>query len=466
MTMTGLSELPVELLMAICSHLCAGRREEGHRDLSRLSRTCRHLRNTIQPLVFTAFVRHDNTRTQHVQFLRTLTLRPDLAQCVKYLSLGWAITADEPVAPSDLQVIDSLVAKLHLPAYPSNEFTHGSPNRLPAIELILLHTPNLAHLNIPFNNEWELLFLPHYLTFQQGNNGPTILPRLRTFQVGLCYSAGDNYELGLAGIMTICTAAPQLERLYTCNPGGSPNEVRWEYPLFSNLRGLEFDSVCSTQPDVLRGMVRMATRLEVFGLTWDPTAANYSWCEGRTAADAWDMLRMRRRTLREVRLYIFEVPEVREGDWDVGRLEWCSLADFERLELLKVGDYALEVLKRAWRRENKEASGIGGFLEDFLPRGIKEVTLWEPGNELVPAMRRLADKVAWGRYPALDKITASPPERMDAYYGDWKDQEIWLRSRAELQSAFGRSRAQFEVDTERASYGHRSPFHQLDPYQF
>jgi len=463
--MTVLSELPVELLVALCSHLCAGRHEEGHRDLSRLSRTCRHLRNTIQPLVFTAFVRHTNTRTQHVQFLRTLTLRPDLAQCVKYLGLGWAITADEPVAPSDLQIIDSLVAKLHLPAYPSCEFTHGSPNRLPAIELILLHTPNLTHLNIPLNNEWELLFLPHYqLTSQQGH-GPPILPRLRTFQVDHYYSSGDNYELGLAEIMAICAAAPQLEHLYTYNPGGSPNEVRWEYPLFSNLRRLEFDSVCSTQPDVLREMVRMATRLEVFGLTWDPTAANYSWCEDRTAADAWDMLRMRRETLREVRLYICCVPDLGEEDWGVGRLEWCSLADFERLELLKVGEYALEALKRAWRRKNKEVSGMGGFLEDFLPQGIKEVTLWEPGSDLVPAMRRLADKAAWGRYLALDKITVSPPERMDTYYEGWKDQEFWLRSRAELQSAFGRGRAQFEVKTEQA-YGQRHPFSRVDPYQF
>jgi hypothetical protein len=82
----------------------------------------------------------------------------------------------------------------------------------------------------------------------------------------------------------------------------------------------------------------MATKLEEFGLTWDPTATNYNWWEGRTAADAWDLLRMRRETLREVKLSVCHVPEIEEEDWGVGRLELRSSADFERLELLNVGD--------------------------------------------------------------------------------------------------------------------------------
>lgn len=452
----GLRELPVELLLAICSALCRGRADMGHVDMSRLSRTCRHLRDTLQPLVFSSCSRHDNTRAQHVQFLRALTLRPELAQCVKHLRLGWSIANGDPIPPSDLRIIDSVAAKFHLPSDTSQEFTVDCFNYLPAIELILLHTPNLMHLNLPLNPEWGLVFLPDHVS---SNPSSVLLPRLTTLHIDHYYSSGDNFELPLNVVMTLCAAAPNLQYLHTCNPSGSPDEANWDYPgLLSNLRRLEFDGVCLTQPDVLREIFKRATRLETVGITWHPTAASYNWCENRTAADVWEMLRTRKGTLREVRLDICRVYD-QEGEWSLGRVEWSSLGDFEKLEVLKVGEYALEVLKQAWQTKTDEV-GMGGFFEDLVPRGIKEVTLWQPGADLIPAVRRLGDAVTRGLFSALEKVVVAPTGRVD-----WIDESDWRNARVELQGVFERRRVKFEVET-KAAYPPTGPFFVLNPYQF
>lgn len=177
-SMPQLTDLPAELFREICFHICLNQHENGHHNLSRLSRTCTQLRNIIQPLVFTAFVHRQSSRDQLIQLLRSLTHRPDLAQHLKYLCIDQA-DAETPLSTPDLDLVKTTLAKLNLPTNHPHEFTYSSFNQLPIIELILLHTPNLTHLTIPVNHEWEFLFLPNYASQTQN---PPLLPRLHTFQ--------------------------------------------------------------------------------------------------------------------------------------------------------------------------------------------------------------------------------------------------------------------------------------------
>jgi len=128
---------------------------------------------------------------------------------------------------------------------------------------------------------------------------------------------------------------------------------------------------------VLREIFKRATRLETVGITWHPTEASYNWCENRTAADVWEMLRTRKGTLREVRLDICRVYD-QEGEWSLGRVEWSSLGDFEKLEVLKVGEYALEVLKQAWQTKTDEV-GMGGFLRIWCQGGSRRLRFGNRG---------------------------------------------------------------------------------------
>ncbi|KAK0622481.1 hypothetical protein B0T14DRAFT_388518, partial [Immersiella caudata] len=114
------------------------------------------------------------------------------------------------------------------------------------------------------------------------------------------------------------------------------------------LKMLEFDEVCGINEELLRKMVESAPELEVFGLVWNPTGDAYNWSGEGTAADVWKALGLRRETLREVRVDI-----LREEELEVGKLGWWSLEGFRKLEVLKVGELALEVLREAWRERGR-----------------------------------------------------------------------------------------------------------------
>lgn len=82
------------------------------------------------------------------------------------------------------------------------------------------------------------------------------------------------------------------------------------------------------------------------------------------------------------------------GKLEVGESGWWSLKEFGRLEMLKVGRFALQVLREA--RRSDRPTGEDEFLNGLLPSGIRELTLWEPDEDLLEAMRELARSVAGG----------------------------------------------------------------------
>ena len=504
--MFGLTDMPDELLGTMCSFLCIDGDERSHGDLSRLSRTCRHLRDTLQPLVFMAFVRRNPSRAQLTQLLRALELRHDLAHCLKHMEIN-DVDCSAPLSDTDIQYLNTLIAKLNLPPPPPSEFSSPSSNPWPLVELILLHTPRLRHLHLPLKYECTFFFLPTSLSAHNSNSnnnnnnnnpkpGPTqngtsprtgLLSNLHTLQLNRHPSPKseseydhDHYhehELGLAKVLTLCAAAPHLEELFTYNPGGSGGSgfddgSLLELPLH-NLRRLEFDGTCRIPPAVLRGMVASAPKLEVLGLSWDPTGDNHHNKGGKsgggecTVAEVWEILMIRRQTLREVRLDIHQGDTRHGGEiLPVGLLGWSSLMEFERLEVLKVGNFALSAVRDAWIRETRnEGRGAEGFLEGLLPWGIREVTLWQPDGDLIMAVRRLAEVAVMGRYRELERVIVGPSEVSEIEWSVWEGREEWLRASLELQLEFERDGVTFEAYGQGAQ-ALGGPFPWLNPYRF
>lgn len=233
--------------------------------------------------------------------------------------------------------------------------------------------------------------------------------------------------------------------------------------MLSNLRRLEFDDTCRLQPDVLCAMVTAATKLEVFGINWFPMEDSYNWPEGRTAGEIWQILNLRKGTLKEVKLDIN--PMAYDGEMmELGSVRLGSLRKFERLEVLKVGDFALQLIRERWEEENRGRMGKESFLEGFFPKGIREVTLWWPDGEMVPVVRRLAEVVKLGEYPMLRRFTVAPSQMEDVEFDGWgtrDNQVVWRNNREELRGVFGRGGVEFEVQTE-VVYEYSDP---LDGFQ-
>lgn len=452
-----LDQLPTELLLQICLALCRNMGEVGQANLSRLSRTCRRLRDLAQPLVFTAVNRNGITHAYQIKLIRALEMRPDLARNLKCIIIGLSSDYEPDISPDDCAYIQSLLAKFKLPAPISARWDKekmGGPARLFLTELILLHTPHLTHLELPMNPEWELPILSHFADHNAPPPTP-LLPRLSILQLSHYYSSGDRWDIPFREFVSVCAAAPSLEELWTYNPG-SEGGAKYPYPL-GNLRRLEFEDVCGMDEGLLFNMLASIEQLEVFGLLWHPSGDSYNWTGEGTAADAWKALVLQKESLKEIRLDILRG----EGDYvmEVGRLKWYTLDRFEKLEVLKVGEFALQVLREKWRsRQPVPPANDDGFLEGLFPKTIREVTFWEPDGGLVGSMPRFAAAVAQGECPDLKRVVIAPPENMsDRWFPGWLGQSEWVGASGDLHRAFARSGVVFEVQTERAD-GIRGPF--------
>jgi len=284
---------------------------------------------------------------------------------------------------------------------------------------------------------------------------PALFPRLRILQISHYYSSCDRFDVPFREFVSICAAAPNLEELWTYNPG-SEGGVPYPYPLRS-LRRLEFDDICGMDEDLLFNMLASIEKLEVFGLIWYPSGDTYNWSGEGTAADAWKALVLQKDSLKEIRLDILRD----DGEYvmEVGRLKWYTLDRFKKLEVLKVGEFALQVLREKWRsRQPIPPTNDDGFLEGLSPKSIKEVTFWEPDGGLVESMRRFAGAATQGEYSDLKRLAAAPPEQMsDRYFEGWRGESEWVRASEDLQRAFARSGVVFKVQTKRV-YSIRGPF--------
>ena len=513
--MVGLPDLPVELVREVCSQLCTEKYNGGHADISSLSRTCKPLRDIVQPLVFTAFA-PDSQATctscvQILQLIHALNLRPDLAQYLKYIDLTEADWGD-PLSQNEIDLLKWIVTKLNFePLPPWDTISKPDNNPLPIIELLLFHSPNLVRLELALSDEWRPVFSPAiYRRYAASTNidemAPCIiLPRLVTLTLTHYCISEYYWELGLTNFLTVLhAAAPNLRYLCTDNPGDETKAVTVTsttsstttmsgggynnsiyYPPLTNLLRLEFDCVCSLRKDVLRGIVAAAPGLQVFSLSttcvspssdpnpsisWDltnddPESSVPGEC---TVLDVWEVLHLRKETLREIRLDIMH--DMRPGGiiaQDKQDEEFSgSLDEFRRLKVLKVGNYALKVLEELWKRRAGSGNGGGGFLENLLPSCIREVAFWEPEKSWIVPLERLARVMALNpqRYPDLLSVIVAPTPDNELS-SKWAAKDAWLRAGWDLKQQFDWAGVLFEAQKmhvrERAG-----PFELQNPFQF
>ncbi|KAK4155860.1 hypothetical protein C8A00DRAFT_41592 [Chaetomidium leptoderma] len=419
-TCSGITDLPVELVRHICSFLspCVNRRpgcprwSRGQVHMSRLSRTCKRLRDIVQPVVFSCYPGSASERPVHQLILlaQTLMARPDLAQHMKFLMFRDPL---ETLNAADRKSVQDAIVHLGLPAVPDHWNTDGEGEcRLLPLELVLTYTPNLEFLRLPLDYDWNLHLLPQLVQTR-----PAFLTKLQTLDVFHFFIAGDRFDASMSAVDAIVQAAPNLDSL--CLPS-----LNWSYadtvsPL-SNLRRLYFQSNCYMSPRMLTKMLQAAPRLEVLAVHWDAMVDGYDYAEGGRATEAWGAVEHRKDSLRELRLDLRDDMDPGEGGRD-------SLKDFEK-------------------RNNMHAR-VDCFLSAMFPASIREVTLWRlDGREMKAAMLRFAKVVAVGRYPKLESVVLAPSETSDRQdYDEWPNGGEWDEVKEELEEEFGKRGVRFEL---------------------
>ncbi|KAK0744753.1 hypothetical protein B0T21DRAFT_358316 [Apiosordaria backusii] len=452
-THSGITRLPVELIQHVCSFLrptcvpgqhpypcqkCARRRPgcsnwyRGQIDVSRFSRTCKRLRDIVQPLVFLCCSEHGAQRFGQVRRLvrlaRTLISRPDLGQHMRFLMLCDV----EPLeSPSDRQFVQDSITNLGLPPVPDSWNTDGEPEyRLLPLELVLAHTPNLTYLHLPLDYDWQLNLL------SQLPADKFSLHQLHTLEVFHYFIAGDRFDISMSAVETILSAAPNLHSLSLPSPNDNINLTA---PL-TNLRRLDLQESNYISPKCLTTLLASAPELEALALHWDALGDAYDDCDDRRVVDAWNAIEQRKDSLRELRLDIRSDTELGEGERD-------GLKDFERLEVLKVDGRSLSVLRAAWKRRNRHAK-MDSFLSAFFPPDIREVTLWDlDGVEMYEAMTRFARVVAVRRYPKLETVLLAPREALSKRheFDEWHNLLEWPAIEDELEGEFSKGGVRFKL---------------------
>lgn len=452
--MASLDLLPVELILKICSHLDQGQPpEKGPRDLSRLSRTSRHLLAIAQPLLFTSFNYSNPPVTQLSKLLRALDLRPDLASHFRHFKVQltpniWCDLSNG-TSPEDTRLVNSHVAKLGLPPLDSRDDPGHLPQwygtnlngqiykiRCPVIlllvELVVIRiAPTLTFLSLPIDTRWKIPALTRHRTLA----GPAskFFPRLRVLEITPLH---NDYGSDLDFVSDAGLFVPSLRELWTYTPtidiDDAPlgptsivPEITQRYPDMRFLRRLEFQGSVNVRVRVVHVMLASMQKLEVLGLSWHGNNA-----EG----ELWDAIAQCKGTLRELRIDNSSRGQSTElKASEMRRLH--SLEGFERLEVLKIGPGMLWALWSAWNREHP-GRDRNGFLEEMFPVGVREVTIWEPSREFRAGLERLAGAVARFRYPRLGRVVIARPETVTSGYWDQNMDGFWEGARVGLQKAF------------------------------
>ena len=360
--MTTLTSLPLELIHQICSEVCDPQSVASFRpgidNLSRLSPTYKSLSVIAQPLVFSSFYCASPPRRQQCRLLRTLDMRPDLAQCLRYFKTEVDDDSHMPAVPlshTDTQHVDSLIAQLgppfadlwplyqsgtpYSPSLRHNPHSASFPPLALIVELILLRTPNLEILSLPL----KMFDLPLLLDHIRASPQP-LSPRLHSLQTSKLW-------ISLEYLTALCSTAPLLRDVWLPEPSTNLLERYGEssppppapppapapplappletlvpsYPALSNLRRLEFYGAARVDSVLLRNIMMSTPQLEVLAVFSDPA------CDD--VAALWETLMPVKDSLRELR---FQSYHGASGPMR-GLEEGFSLVGFGMLEVLKMG---------------------------------------------------------------------------------------------------------------------------------
>lgn len=409
--------------------------------MSKLSRTCKRLRDIVQPIVFQCSSDSGSREVNRmIRLARSLIERPDLAQHMRFVMLHTPLGELEL---SDRKFVQNSIVQLGLHAVPDHWNIDGDPDyRLLPLELALANTPNLEYLRMPIDCDWQLHLLEELL---EKRGGVPFFPKLRALDIRHFFIAGDRFDVSSDAVDAIARAAPSLESLALSSPNGALNA-----PL-PHLRRLRFHGNCCMSPEVLERILRSAPQLEALALPWDVLEDMGDMDDDDRTNEAWKAIACRKDTLRELELDIqggMHYETVVEGERE-------SLADFERLEVLKVDGHSLGALRTVWLRRNRHAS-VDDFLSGLLPPSIRELTFWElHGQEMKTALRRLAKVVAQGGYPNLESVVLAPSEAPDRpIFGEVFDAGEWDDVKDELVEEFRKAGVRFKVRPKKRLFSH------------
>ncbi|RHZ63620.1 uncharacterized protein CDV56_108708 [Aspergillus thermomutatus] len=428
MAAPSLDSLPVELLTQISSYLCplcCGRYPSrlSQKHLSRLSRTCRRLRNVCQPLLFDHYHQASKSMTRLLSFLRTLDARPDLAKCVTSLDFHEPGQCDT-LNDEDRQLVESCIAGLGLPQLPVDWHNYlGVERRLILTELVVASCPNLEVLRVPMNPEWMvgvLDSLPKDLVFA----------RLKKLDVWHYYISGDHMAIAYRKIRGLLHAAPNLEHLRLPSiemfyPGKAG------VPTFEKLTDLDLGEG-APPPYFLKCALERCPRLRKFRLHWVNSDGYDEDSEEWSPLDGWRALQHVQSSVREI---TFEAG-IEFPDGDSLEEGVSTLRDFVHLEILKVSGVALQALYKVWAHHTRNGS-MERFVYQVFPSTITELTLWDPDASLIEAVLLLAREAAREPYPHLARITIGQSEHLSGYRFDVVQ---WVSQEATVRREFERSR--------------------------
>ncbi|KAF6825103.1 aromatic aminotransferase [Colletotrichum plurivorum] len=401
--------------------------ESLRRDLSRLSQTCRVLRDMAQPVLFHC------PMPRYGRFLslaRTLVRRPDLARSVRELHLGtWVILYDEDVTAEDQEMFNATLDDFEMPehllkedgTWPRDWLQAGVgfvprtyegagaqffDNRERVVNaLCAILVPNVEHLHLRPLERPEFPF-----------NAPGSLPRL----TDLTMSAAEGMVMGhCRGIMD---AAPALLRF----KGSKINGVSLgagKPPLnHANLRSVDLENSLLSDPSV-KLIMGGFPRLESFGYEGsfqvNSGLENVAEPRGREVnpKEFGQALLLRKDTLRDVDFWRPE-HEVQDREWVESEEVMQSLKVMEVLEELALDRDAIydpDMHPEEWDEmmmdDDDDPDDIGGhggdrektLVVNFLPRSIRYFKMYDRGGMLFHDVARLAADAPTD-FPNLKKV--------------------------------------------------------------
>ncbi|KAL3442742.1 hypothetical protein BJX65DRAFT_298785 [Aspergillus insuetus] len=394
----SLKTLPYELVTQIGSYLCPIEERESQRALSQLTQTCKALRDTFQPVLFRTYSHYSRPVSQLVSFLRAIVSRPHLAAAVTNLDFHSSSFAPTGLTVIEKAFIETCISNLGFPAPVENWHLEGTHRLLP-IETLLAYTPNIETLILPVNEEWNLDLLPSFR-----DASPKIeFSRLKTLSIYYYFIAGDHWAIYYSAIAPLLAASPNLEHL------GLPSlEGFWEghdnppIPQLDSLKSLELGESAAGMFFVT-SLLKACKVLQKFELYWLSSTGYDESHEGWSTVEVWDALTRLKDTLQEI---IFEASsDIPLGSPTADSVS--SLSDFNKLRILKVDGRSLEGMFQAWTLRTGN-SDMDEFVAQLLPSGIRELALWFPSRNLIPALLALAKAKTQGTYRDLTAVEIGP----------------------------------------------------------
>ncbi|OAQ61170.1 F-box-like domain-containing protein [Pochonia chlamydosporia 170] len=393
--MTQLIDLPLETLHHIAWQLSSRYRESAqdvqqefqdgltfarHSEkltaLSRLSRTCRHLRDIVQPILFHSVF---DTEQTCVSLITTLNKRPDLANAVAELQVqGKGVSDDCDPATTEPSKEQSMLIELlsrHFQTEtqqpPSLNGDESTTKVNPYAALLIALTPNVKRLHVEVGY-WGLP------TYQPGS-----LRCLKELSL-----AHQDTELGfdLADFYGVVQAAPALETL-GCHMIANVSSTL----VHENLTSLQIQYSCLTNENLQR-LVTELPKLERFSYSSAGAVVNDE--PEATPREIFEAIRLRSSTLKHLHVDLQLAVYMEEpGERDI----IPSLACMQALQTLEISALALAV--------DGEATD-GNVLTNALPSSIRSFTLLDPHGCMTEDISRLAEAE---RFPLLKEVSFYHP---------------------------------------------------------